>query len=137
MLEVTFIRECADPSLEPPIIEQFIQTVGSTDPLSITVKSAGRLIPVTKPRTAEEAVELVRDNAGTSVVRVGLTQFPAGIGVKVASELKADLVEPCNNVRVGTAMFAKSLHIVTRWYGNPTSEESFPRCASRLADGRV
>lgn len=103
------------------------QAVGFTDPLSITVKSAGRLILVTKPRASEEAVEIVRDNVGTSVVRVGLAQFPAGIGVEDASELKADLVEPCNNLRMGTAMFAKILHIVTRWYGNPTSEESFPR----------
>lgn len=58
---------------------------------------------------------------------MGLTQIPAGIGLKDASELKADLVDPCTNLRMGTTMFAKILRIVAKWYGNPTSEEVFPQ----------
>ncbi|MGV1788338.1 MULTISPECIES: TraH family protein [Agrobacterium] len=127
MLDAALIKECADPSLKPAIVEQFVQAVGSDDPLAITVKSGGRLILIPKPKTPEEAIEIVRVNIAGSVVRVGLTQIPAGIGVKDASELKVDLVEPCANLRTGTAMFAKILRIVAKWYGNPTSEEVFPQ----------
>lgn len=127
MLEAALIKECADPSLKPAIVEQFVRAVGSEDPLAITVKSGGRLILVPKPKTPEEAIEIVRENIGGSIVRVGLTQIPAGIGLKDASELKADLVDPCANLRTGTAMFARILRIVAKWYGNPTSEEVFPQ----------
>lgn len=127
MLDAALIKECADPSLKPAIVEQFVQAVGSDNPLAITVTSGGRLILVPKPKTAEEAIEIVRENIGGSVVRVGLTQIPAGIGLKDASELKVDLVDPCTNLRTGTAMFAKILRIVTKWYGNPTSEEVIPQ----------
>lgn len=127
MLDAALIKECTDPSLKPAIVEQFVQAVGSDDPLAITVKSAGRLILVPKPKTPEEAIEIVRENIGGSIVRVGLTQIPAGIGLKDASELKVALVDPCTNLRMGTAMFAKILRIVAKWYGNPTSEEVFPQ----------
>ena len=56
----------------------------------------------------------------------GLTQFPAGLGVKDPSELKPDLVDPCENLRIGTEMFARIMRIVAKWYGNPTSKEVFP-----------
>lgn len=127
MLDTALIKECADPSLKPDIVEQFVQAVGSEDPLAITVRSGGRLILVPKPKTPEEAIEIVRENIGSSVVRVGLTQIPAGIGLKDVSELKVNLVEPCANLRMGTTMFAKILRIVAKWYGNPTSEEVFPQ----------
>ncbi len=70
---------------------------------------------------------IVRQYAGQAVVRVGLTQFPAGVGVKEATDLKPDLVDPCQNLRKGTAMFAKVLRIVAKWYGNPTSKDVFPQ----------
>ncbi|KQV39921.1 MULTISPECIES: TraH family protein [unclassified Rhizobium] len=127
MLDAALIKECADPSLKPAIVEQFVHAVGSDDPLAITVKSGDRLILVPKPRNSEEAIQIVRENVGNSVVRVGLTQFPAGIGIKDPSKLNDDLVDPCSNLRMGTAQFAKILHIVARWYGNPTSEEVFPQ----------
>lgn len=127
MLDAALIKECADPSLRPAIVEQFVQAVGSDDPLAITVKSGGRLVLVEKPRTPDEALEIVRQNIRGSVVRVGLTQLPAGIGVVDASELKPDLVDPCTNLRMGTTMFAKILRIVARWYGNPTNEDVFPQ----------
>lgn len=127
MLDAALIKECADPSLRPAIVEQFVQAAGSDYPLAVTVKSGGRLILVPRPTTPEEALEIVRENIGGSVVRVGLTQIPAGIGMKDTSELKTDLVDPCANLRMGTAMFAKILRIVAKWYGNPTSEEVFPQ----------
>jgi len=127
MLDAALIKECAEPSLKPAIVEQFVNAVGSPDPLAISVKSGGRLILVPKAKTAEEAMEIIRQNVGHAIVRVGLTQFPAGVGARDASELKPDLVEPCANLRKGTAMFAKILRIVTKWYGNPKSEEVFPQ----------
>ncbi len=127
MLDAVLIKECTDPSLKPAIVEQFVKAVGSDDPLAITVKSGGRLILIPKPKRPEEAIEIVRENIAGSIVRVGLTQIPAGIGIKDASELKVDLVDPCANLRMGTGMFAKILRIVAKWYGNPTSEEVFPQ----------
>ncbi len=127
MLDIALINECADPSLRPAIVEQFVEVAGSLDPLAITVKSGGRLMLVPKPTTADSAMEIIRQNVGRAVVRVGLTQFPAGVGVKEASELTPDLVEPCANLRMGTLMFAKILRIVTKWYGNPKSDDAFPQ----------
>lgn len=127
MLDAALIKECADPFLKPATIEQFITAAGATDPLAVTVKSGGRLILVPKAASAEEALAIVRQYAGHAVVRVGLTQFPAGVGVKETADLKSDLVDACQNLRKGTAMFAKVLRIVAKWYGNPTSNEVFPQ----------
>ncbi|MBY3031203.1 conjugal transfer protein TraH [Rhizobium leguminosarum] len=127
MLDAALIKECADPSLKPAIVEQFVAAAGSDDPLAVTVKSGGRLILVPKARTADEAMAIVRQFAGQAVVRVGLTQFPAGVGVKEPADLKPDLVDACLNLRQGTAMFAKVLRIVAKWYGNSTSKDVFPQ----------
>ncbi|OWZ90561.1 conjugal transfer protein TraH [Sinorhizobium sp. LM21] len=127
MMDIALIKECADPSLRPAIVEKFVEAAGSPDPLTITVNSGGRLILVPKATTADGAMEIIRQNVGRAVVRVGLTQFPAGVGLKEASELKSDLVEPCANLRMGTLMFAKILRIVAKWYGNPRSDDVFPQ----------
>lgn len=126
-MDAAFIAECADPSLKPAIVEQFVAAVGPGDPLAVTVKGGGRLILVPKPKTPDEAMEIIRQYVGQAVVRVGLTQFPAGVGVKDASELKPDLIEPCENLRMGTRMFSKIMRIVAKWYGNPTSREVLPQ----------
>lgn len=127
MLDAALIKECADPSLKPAIVEQFVMAVGPADPLAVTVKSGDRLILVPKATSAEEAMAIVRQYAGQAVVRVGLTQFPAGVGVKEPADLKPDLFDACQNLRKGTAMFAKVLRIVAKWYGNPTGKDVFPQ----------
>lgn len=126
-MDPAFIKQCADPAIKPAIVEQFVSAVGSGDPLAVTVKSGGRLILFPKPKTPDEAMGIVRQYVGQAVVRVGMTQFPAGVGVKDSSEITSDLVEPCENLRKGSAMFAKILRIVRRWYGKPTSAEVFPQ----------
>lgn len=125
MLDAALIQQCADPSLKPAIVEQFVTAAGANDPLAVTVKSGGRLILVPKATTQDEAMAIIRQYVGQAVVRVGLTQFPAGVGVKDAADLKPDLVDPCQNLRRGTAMFAKVLRIVAKWYGNPRSDDVF------------
>lgn len=127
MLDAALIQQCADHSLKPAIVEQFVTAAGSNDPLGITVKSGGRLILVPKAMSAEQAMTIVRQYVGQAVVRVGLTQFPAGVGIKDVADLKPDLVDPCENLRKGTAMFAKVLRIVAKWYGNPKSDDVFPQ----------
>lgn len=127
MLDAALIEKCADPSLPPAIVEQFVQAAGSPDPLAITVKSGGRLVLVPQPKSPDEAMEIVRQNVGRAVVRVGLTQFPAGVGITDASELTTDLVDPCENLRMGTTMFSKIMRIVAKWYGNPTESEVLPQ----------
>ncbi|PDT39335.1 MULTISPECIES: TraH family protein [Sinorhizobium] len=127
MLDAALIQQCADPSLKPAIVEQFVTAAGANDPLAVTVKSGGRLILVPKATSPDEAMAIIRQYVGQTVVRVGLTQFPAGVGVKDAADLKPDLVDPCENLRKGTSMFAQVLRIVAKWYGNPKSDDVFPQ----------
>lgn len=122
MVDAALIQQCADPGLKPAIVEQFIERAGSQDPLAVTVKSGNRVVLVPKPSTPDEAMELIRQHVGGHVVRVGVTQYPAGLGVMDAGELKSDLVDRCENIRMGTALFAKVYRIVTRWYGNAVDE---------------
>lgn len=127
MLDPVLIQQCADPSLKPAIVEQFIAKAGSQDPLAITMCSGTRVVLVPKPTTPEEALALIRDNLGRNTVRVGITQYPAGLGIVEAGQLKPDMVEPCENIRMGTALFAKVFRIVSKWYGNPTEKEVLPQ----------
>jgi len=127
MLDAVLIQQCADPSLKPGIVEQFIAKGGSQDPLTVTVRSGNRVVLVPKPTTPEAALALIRDNLGRNTVRVGITQYPAGLGIVEAGQLKPDMVEPCENIRMGTALFAKVYRIVSEWYGNPTSKEVMPQ----------
>lgn len=127
MLDAVLIQQCADSSLKPAIVEQFIAKAGSQDPLAVTVRSGNRVVLVPKPITPEEALALIRDNLGRNTVRVGITQYPAGLGIVEAGQLKPDMVEPCENIRMGTALFAKVFRIVSKWYGNPTAKEVLPQ----------
>ncbi|CUX70015.1 MULTISPECIES: TraH family protein [Agrobacterium] len=127
MLDAVLIQQCADPSLKPSIVEQFIAKAGSQDPLAITVRSGSRMVLVPKPTTPEEALTLIRDNLGRNTVRVGITQYPAGLGIVEAGQLKPDMVEACENIRMGTALFAKVFRTVLKWYGNPTAKEVLPQ----------
>lgn len=127
MLDAALIEKCADPSLKAAIVEQFVKAAGSPDPLAITVRSGDRIILVPKPANAEEALAIIRENVAHSVVRVGVTQVPAGLSAKEVSDLKPDLVDTCENLKMGTRMFAKVMRIVAKWYGNPKSDEVFPQ----------
>lgn len=127
MVDAALIQQCADTSLKPAVVEEFIARAGSQDPLAITVRSGNRVVLVPKPTTPEEALALVRENLGRNTVRAGITQYPAGLGIVEAGQLKPDMVEPCENIRMGTALFAKVFRIVMKWYGNPTSKEVMPQ----------
>ncbi|RWC00345.1 MAG: conjugal transfer protein TraH [Mesorhizobium sp.] len=122
MIDAALIQHCADPSLKSAIVEKFIERAGSQDPLAVTVRSGNRVVLVPKPATQDEAMDLIRQHVGRAVVRVGITQYPAGLGVVEAGELKTDLVDACANLRMGTALFAKVYRIVTKWYGTPVEE---------------
>ncbi|WP_234189187.1 TraH family protein [Shinella sp. NM-101] len=126
MVDAALIKQCADPGLKPAIVEQFIERAGSQDPLAITVRSGNRMVLVPRPGTPDEAMKLIRQHVGRDMVRVGVTQYPAGLGIMEAGELKQDLVDPCENLRMGTALFARVYRIVTKWYGNPTEKEALP-----------
>lgn len=123
MIDAALIQQCADKVLTPEIVEMFIQRAGAQDPLTITVRSGNRVVLVPKPTTPEEALALIRDNLGRNTVRVGITQYPAGLGILEAGQLKAELIEPCQNIRMGTALFGKVYRTVTKWYGNRTAKE--------------
>lgn len=126
MVDAALIQQCSDPDLKPAIVEKFIERTGSQDPLAVTVRSGNRAVLIPKPATPDAAMALIRQHVGRNVVRVGITQYPAGLGVEEAGELKPDLVEACANLRMGTMMFAKILRIVSKWYGRPTSAEAYP-----------
>lgn len=127
MVDAALIQQCADPGLMPAIVEQFIERAGSQDPLTVTVRSGNRVVLVPKPATPDEALALIRDHLGRNTIRVGITQYPAGLGILEAGELKPDLVNACANIRMGTALFAKVYRVVTNWYGNPSNKEVLPQ----------
>lgn len=127
MVDAALIKECSDPGLKPAIVEQFIERAGAPDPLAVTVRSGNRVVLVPRPKTTEEALALIRDNLGRNTVRVGITQYPAGLGIVAAGQMKSDLVDACENIRMGTALFAKVYRIVTKWYGNPTAKDVLPQ----------
>ncbi len=127
MVDAALIQKCADPVLKPAIIEQFIERAGSQDPLAVSVRSGNRIILVPKPTTSEDTLAVIRDNLGRNTVRVGITQYPAGVGIVEAGQLKEDLVKPCENIRMGTALFGKVYRIVLKWYGNPTAKDVLPQ----------
>jgi len=122
MIDAALIQQCADPTLKPAIVERFIAEAGSTDPLAVTVRSGDRVVLIPKPATPDEAMALVREYVGRAVVRVGVTQYPAGLGVSDVSELNPNLVGACANIRMGTTLFGKVYRIVTKWYGNAVDE---------------
>lgn len=122
MFDPDLIAKCADPELKPAIVARFIAEAGSPDPLMVTVRSGDRLVLVPVAKTSEEAMAIVLKHVGNAVVRVGVTQYPAGIGVKDASDLKPEIVDACENIRVGTGLFAKVYRIITKWYGSEPPE---------------
>lgn len=122
-MDPALIARCADPSLKPAVVETFLASVGSPDPLAVTVVSGGRLMLLPKPADTAEAISLVRRYAGHAVVRVGLTQMPAGLGARQVDDIDPNLFDDCTNVRRGSALFAKVMRIVARWYGNPQNDE--------------
>lgn len=127
MVDAALIQQCADPALSPAIVEAFIARAGSQDPLAITVRSGKRIVLVPQPTTPDEAMALVGQHIGRNTVRVGITQYPAGVGVLQAGDLNSELVDACTNIRMGTALFIKVYRIVTKWYGNPTEKEVLPQ----------
>lgn len=122
MVDAALIQQCAAPGVPPAIIERFISAAGSSDPLAITVRSGSRAILITPPKTPDEAMALMQRHVGRAVVRVGITQYPAGVGINDVSQLTPDLVDACKNIRLGTALFGKVYRIVVKWYGRPVQE---------------
>jgi len=122
MIDVATIHQCADPGLKPAIVEKFIKAVGSPDPLTVTIRAGNRAILVSPPKTPDEAMDLIRRHLGQAMIRVGVTQYPAGFGVLDAGELKPDLVDACANIKMGTALFGKVYRIVVKWYGTPADQ---------------
>ena len=116
MIDAALIQKCADPRLKPAIVEAFIKQAGSEDPLSVTVRSGDRVFLIPKPKTKAQALETARQYIGNAVVRAGITQYPAGLGVSDPSQMSADLFDPCRNIKMGTALFAKVYRITAQWY---------------------
>jgi hypothetical protein len=122
MFDAAMIKQCADPALKPAIVEKFVSAVGSDNPLAISITSGKRVILVPPSSTPEDAVSLIRSYLGHAVVRVGITQLPAGVGTADPSEITTEVVDPCTNIKLGTQLFGKIYRIVVKWYGAPRDE---------------
>jgi hypothetical protein len=122
MIDGEFIRQCADPRLSVEIVQQFVEEIAAPDHLQVTVKSGMRTYAVPRPTTAAEAMDVTKQYVGQAIVRVGLTQYPAGFGIENVDQLSMNLFDSCENLRMGTAMFSKIYRVVTKWYGNPRPE---------------
>jgi hypothetical protein len=119
MIDAELIQQCADPRLNVEIVQQFVEEIGAADHLTITVKQGERVILVPKPENLEQAIATTREWVGQASVRVGLTQFPAGLGITDPAQIGHELFDNCENLRMGTELFGKVYRIVTQWYGAP------------------
>lgn len=126
MLEALLIEKCADPSLEANVVDAFVNAVGDGDPLAVTVKVGRKRILVEKAATPDEALAIARRYVGQATVRVGVTSYPAHLGIESGMELSPALFDACENLRMGTATFAKVMRIVAAWYGSNASKEALP-----------
>ncbi|MBD9512109.1 conjugal transfer protein TraH [Ensifer sp. ENS10] len=126
MLEALLIEKCADPSLEASVVDAFVNAVGDGDPLAVTVKVGRKRILVEKAATPDEALAIARRYVGQATVRVGVTSYPAHLGIESGMELSPALFDACENLRMGTATFAKVMRIVAAWYGSNASKEALP-----------
>jgi hypothetical protein len=122
MVDAALIRECADPTLKPAIVEKFLEKVGTADPLAVSIRAGNRVILVPPPKTPDEALALVRRFVGKAEVRAGVTRYPVGVGVTDPTAIRGDLLEPCANLRMGTVLFGKVWRIVVKWYGAAVPE---------------
>ena len=122
MVDAALIRECADPALKPAIVEKFLEKVGTADPLAVYIRAGNRVILMPPAKTPDEALTHVGRFVGEAEVLVGITRYPAGVGVMDSSEIGVDLFEPCANLRLGTALFGKVWRIVVKWYGAAVPE---------------
>jgi hypothetical protein len=93
-------------------------------------------VPVPPAATPEKALALIRQHVGQAVVRVGVTQYPAGLGTEEPSELSPDLFAPCNNIRMGTALFAKVWRIVWKRCGNPCEDDIIAQVSDDAVEAR-
>lgn len=107
MIDVVLIQQCADPRLEVAVVQQFVAEIAAPDRLAIRVFQGDKMILVPAPKSAEEAVETTRQGADKASVRVGLTQYPVGLGVTDPSEIGLELFDTCENLRLGTERFGK------------------------------
>lgn len=126
MLEVALIEKCADPSLDADVVQAFLHAVGNGDPLAVTVKVGHKRILVDKAATPEEALAIAVRYVGRATVRVGVTSYPAHLAIDSGKKLSPALFDSCENLRIGTAKFAKVMRIVAKWYGSNASKDALP-----------
>ena len=112
MIDVDLIEQCADPRLEVAIVQQFVAEMNAPNHLTIRVFQRDKMVLIPAPKSVEEAVETTRQWVGKANVRVGLTQYPAGLGVSDPSEIGLELFDTCENLRLGTELFGNVLRIV-------------------------
>ncbi|WP_157016842.1 lysozyme family protein [Mesorhizobium xinjiangense] len=122
MFELALIQQCADPGVEIGIVERFISEVGSDNPLAVRITSGNRVILPEAPQTPDAALRLIAHYLGQAVVRVGITQYPAGHGITDASELNSDLLDACGNIQMGSTLFGKVYRIVAHAHGETSAE---------------
>lgn len=119
MIDPELIQMCADPRLKVEIVQQFVAEMNAADHLTVHVAQGDRTILVPKPETVEQAIATTQEWVGKATVRVGLTQFPAGLGITDPTAIGYELFDNCENLRLGTELFGKVLRVVTKWYGGP------------------
>ncbi|MAZ15908.1 MAG: conjugal transfer protein TraH [Ahrensia sp.] len=112
MIDADLIQQCADPRLDVAIVQQLVTQMNAPDHLTIRVFQGDKMVLVPVPKSAKQAVETTRQWVGNGNVRVGLTQYPAGLGVTDPSDIGLELFDTCENLRLGTELFGKVLRIV-------------------------
>lgn len=139
MFELAFIEQCADPGIEVSIVERFIATVGTDNPLAISITSGNRVILPEPPTTPEDAMRLIEQFVVQAAVRVGVTRYPAGHGITDVTELDPEMLDACENIRMGTELFGKVFRIVAVSNGSTdgsTFSDAIEAWATGMFEGR-
>ena len=112
MIDADLLHHCVDPRLKGEIAQRFVSEMNAADPFAVRIYQGNKRVLTPPPSTAERAVDIARQWVGRADVRIGVTQYPAGLGLSEPSEITADLFDPCENLSFGTALFGKVLRIV-------------------------
>lgn len=79
-------------------------------------------------------MKLVQDHLGKAVVRVGFTQYPVGIGIADKSKVTTDVFDTCNNIKNGTALFARHVHVpIEPWIDCGNKRTKLWKLSSKIA----
>jgi hypothetical protein len=124
MIDSIIIENCADPSLYPPLVKPFLERVGAKNPFDLAIVENTKFV-LQRSESSEEAKRHIQNLLGKTALRFGPTAYPIGIGAKNLEDVDYNFLEPCQNIRLGTALFAQVISKVSFSLKTRSLEDAF------------